>query len=341
MVWRHGHAHNDYEQEEPLRSALRAGIRSIEVDVFPPTFSRKSGFPIRSEAPSRCLVAHTKWGVSNDKDIVDLYVEPLREYLNSLVAGRGDNVRRRYKIVRFLSHLKDARLEGVTNTNGGAMPEGVRPVNLLIDIKRSPKTVLPVLLDNLRPLREWMTTYDEKGNVKEGLIKVVLSGDLGAVKGEMERYFVKKECGRLDCKDEFGGEGRMLPNLEGAGKEGVFFIDGRVSDLKRGRRGGKQVRIEPTTVDEQGLSIPCISFNYKGLLYSSIIRGKTRNRRIEEITRKAHSEGKRVRAFALPNSEGAWEDALRNGVDIISVDDHQGFREFCKKKSQREKEGFF
>ena len=27
MVWRHGHAHNDYEQEEPLRSALRAGIR--------------------------------------------------------------------------------------------------------------------------------------------------------------------------------------------------------------------------------------------------------------------------------------------------------------------------
>jgi hypothetical protein len=64
-------------------------------------------------------------------------------------------------------------------------------------------------------------------------------------------------------------------------------------------------------------------------------------RRISEITRKAHSEGKRVRAFALPNSEGAWEDALRNGVDIISVDDHQGFREFCKKKSKREKEGFF
>ena len=170
-----------------------------------------------------------------------MYVEPLREYLDTLGEVWGDNVRTRDKIVRFLSTLKHAGFERVTNTNEKAMPEGVRPVNLLIDIKSSPKTVLPVLLDNLRPLREWMTTYDEKGNVKEGLIKVVLSGDLGAVKGEMERYFVKKESGRLDCKDECGGEGRMLPRLEGGGKEGVFFIDGRVSDLKRGRRGGKQV----------------------------------------------------------------------------------------------------
>ncbi|GMH70369.1 hypothetical protein TrRE_jg3472, partial [Triparma retinervis] len=64
-------------------------------------------------------------------------------------------------------------------------------------------------------------------------------------------------------------------------------------------------------------------------------------RRIEEITKKAHSEGKRVRAYALPNKEGAWEQALNKGVDIISVDDHQGFREFCEKKSEREREEFF
>jgi hypothetical protein len=31
----------------------------------------------------------------------------------------------------------------------------------MIDIKSSPSSVLPTLLDNLRPLENWMTKYDE------------------------------------------------------------------------------------------------------------------------------------------------------------------------------------
>jgi len=32
---RRGHSHNDYHQDNPLESALRHGLRSVEVDVFP------------------------------------------------------------------------------------------------------------------------------------------------------------------------------------------------------------------------------------------------------------------------------------------------------------------
>ena len=34
-VIRRGHSHNDYHQNNPLKSALLHGLRSVEVDVFP------------------------------------------------------------------------------------------------------------------------------------------------------------------------------------------------------------------------------------------------------------------------------------------------------------------
>ena len=57
---RRGHSHNDYHQENPLESALRHGMRSIEVDVF----------PIENEL----LVGHTKFELEKAQNIDSMWV---------------------------------------------------------------------------------------------------------------------------------------------------------------------------------------------------------------------------------------------------------------------------
>lgn len=52
---RRGHSHNDYHQEDPLGSALRHGMRSIEVDVFC--------------IEDQLLVGHTKFELRKDQTI--------------------------------------------------------------------------------------------------------------------------------------------------------------------------------------------------------------------------------------------------------------------------------
>jgi len=96
-----------------------------------------------------------------------------------------------------------------------------------------------------------------------------------------------------------------------------------------GRRGVTPT-LTPLTISEDSGSIPLVSFNYKGLFWSSIIRGKSRKARVEEITRKAHGEGKEVRVYGVKNQEGEWGRVLDAGVDKVSVDELERFREFCK-----------
>ena len=52
------HSHNDYHQDDPLESALKHGIRSIEVDVF----------PIENEL----LVGHSRFDLEKERTIDDM-----------------------------------------------------------------------------------------------------------------------------------------------------------------------------------------------------------------------------------------------------------------------------
>jgi hypothetical protein len=55
---RRAHSHNDYHQDNPLESAIRHGICSIEVDVF----------PIENEL----LVGHSRFELEKKRNIDDM-----------------------------------------------------------------------------------------------------------------------------------------------------------------------------------------------------------------------------------------------------------------------------
>lgn len=61
------HSHNDYYRQTPLREALQARARSVEVDVFP--------------LEARLVVAHTWLEIRPERTIETLYLEPLRVLL--------------------------------------------------------------------------------------------------------------------------------------------------------------------------------------------------------------------------------------------------------------------
>lgn len=62
------HSHNDYLQEKPLLGALEAGAKSIEIDVFLINDS--------------LFVAHTQREIKNTNTLENLYILPLKTYLD-------------------------------------------------------------------------------------------------------------------------------------------------------------------------------------------------------------------------------------------------------------------
>jgi len=62
------HSHNDYAQKKPLISALDAGAKSIEIDVF--------------LHHHELVVAHSKSEIEIDNTIENLYIQPLKKYLS-------------------------------------------------------------------------------------------------------------------------------------------------------------------------------------------------------------------------------------------------------------------
>lgn len=63
------HSHNDYLHETPLFGALKAGARSIEIDVF--------------LVDEFLIVAHTKKEIFTENTLESLYIQPLKKFLAS------------------------------------------------------------------------------------------------------------------------------------------------------------------------------------------------------------------------------------------------------------------
>ena len=66
------HSHNDYYQAEPLIGALRAGARSIEVDVFP--------------GAEHLMVAHDRHEIRPERTFAQMYGVPLAQRLSQFGA---------------------------------------------------------------------------------------------------------------------------------------------------------------------------------------------------------------------------------------------------------------
>lgn len=74
------HSHNDYDRDEPLLGALRAGVRSIEVDVFP--------------GEGNLMVAHDRIEIDAARTITSMYLDPLFTRLrdtSSIYANQPEN----------------------------------------------------------------------------------------------------------------------------------------------------------------------------------------------------------------------------------------------------------
>ncbi len=125
----HAHSHNDYLQKRPLLDALEQGFCSVEADVF--------------LVQGQLLVAHDKSQVRPERTLQSLYLNPLRERVQ---------------------------------THGGKVYPGGPEFHLLIDIKQDAEKVyetLGVLLENYRA----MLTQFEENRTLTNAITITLSGD--------------------------------------------------------------------------------------------------------------------------------------------------------------------
>lgn len=109
-----GHSHNDYAQAEPFWGAVRAGVYSLEADVY-------------ADVPGKLNVAHNRRGIEQDRDLVHLYLEPLGQWQGHPIELLVDIKSNTDKAVAILTDLmrdfKSDRLAAVVIT--GARPRCV------------------------------------------------------------------------------------------------------------------------------------------------------------------------------------------------------------------------
>lgn len=123
------HAHNDYEQQRPLIEALERGFSSIEADIF--------------LINNSLLVAHDLEDVTPDRSLVDMYLEPLRKYVQQ---------------------------------NDGTVYPGAPPLILLIDIKSEGESTYKALHEVLESYSVILTRFEGE-QIVEGAVTVIISGN--------------------------------------------------------------------------------------------------------------------------------------------------------------------
>ncbi len=297
----HAHSHNDYEQRLPLSSALQHGIRSIEVDVYPPK---------KLSPDSKLLVAHAPWDIDEEKDIDNIYIEPISRYIES---SRASIQRKRSRETDFIEEKRVTLLSPFFHRRR-CLPQSlesleIEPIYLLVDIKRDPETVLPMLTKSLGPIAEHVTTFGP-GGLHRRAVTVLLSGNLKGVKDKISSYRLPRS--RSPSSITRGGGTEHLGQC--------FFIDGRVPEISK-------VGVDCS---------PLVSVDYRLLRLSSWMRMRSRDCHLRKITHRANLAGKRVRVFACGNDENIWDRLLGLGesnghskvVDVVSVDDHDKFEKY-------------
>ena len=141
------HSHNDYWRHVPLRSALRAGCISVEVDVWP--------------WGNEILVGHSPFTVLQGT-LQSLYLDPLLKMLdthNKPPSHNWPKVMSQGMVGLFSNDQKQS-------------------LTLLIDCKTDGDRTWPLLVEQLNPLREkGYLTHFNGSDVVYGPITVVVSGD--------------------------------------------------------------------------------------------------------------------------------------------------------------------
>lgn len=175
--------------------------------------------------------------------------------------------------------------------NNGRVYGSERPLDLLIDIKSDARSTYEELTRVLAQYSEMVTTYSSS-QVQTRAISVIVSGN-------RPRRLMMTEAVR------------------------VASYDGRLEDLTASVPANFIAMVSDDWEDH---------FDWRGLGGLS----DKDSLRLTERLEAAHRSGYRLRFWNVPDPEGrpideVWDELLRAGVDVLSIDDLNAYREFLAK----------
>ena len=148
------HSHNDYWRKVPLYDALANGCTGVEADIW--------------LTDNDLLVGHSVGSLTSARTLKSLYIDPLI----SILAHQNPSPAFPNVTTATNSTTSSALVNGVFETNP------VASLTLLIDVKSDGTTTLPVIFQQLEPLRSrGYLTYFNGSAVVPGIITVVGSGN--------------------------------------------------------------------------------------------------------------------------------------------------------------------
>ncbi|KAG5304248.1 PI-PLCc_GDPD_SF superfamily domain-containing protein [Histoplasma capsulatum G186AR] len=308
------HSHNDYWRPVPLLSALEAGCISVEADIW--------------LLDEDLFVGHTTSSLAPNRTLTSMYIDPLVKIL--------DNQNRNTS-----SHSKNS-------PNGVFDARPSQTLVLLIDFKNKALETWPRLLSQLSPLRDrGYLTYLNGTDVTEGPITVVATG-----KAPFQKIIANDTYRDIffDAPLDKLGNGAILENHERSSSPKLVNnagIDDKLNIIKLRRhlqngatkqRNSQLPEASPTRIDKLKAAPNNYVYNSNNSYYASVSFMKSigfpwrftlsqkQLARIRAQVREAHKRGLKVRYWATPGwphslRDRIWRDLIREGVDILNVDD--------------------
>jgi hypothetical protein len=298
------HSHNDYWRRVPLFDALRAGCTGVEADVW--LFDND------------LYVGHNTASLTRNRTFTSLYIDP---------------------IVKILEH-QNPSTEFYNGTDHGVFDtDPGKSLTLLVDVKTGGKETWPWVLKQLQPLRDrgWLS-YVENNTLHTGPVTVVGTGNtpfdiLTQNKTYRDAFF--------DAPlDNMWEPRHTTPSTAGLPE----FDDGHPGEFLDEGEGSAEEDMSSRPQDAgQGMSgvLPTDEFTVLNSYYASVSfgqavgrmwRGRLSPRQMRIIRgqiRGAKRRGLKTRYWDLPSwplglRNHVWDVLVREGVDVLNVDDLRG-----------------
>lgn len=362
-ILKRGHSHNDYEQRQPLDSALHHGLSSVEVDVFPDSDKKK------------LLVGHTRFELNSDRTIDNMYIQPIVEMIRRHILRKHTSTSpSAFYLPRQIQPTFSSKLSSIETPKGSTItaknervtqeypsPSSNNMINinndsllLLVDFKADPVVSINLLKEALSPLKPFLSKVDRDGKFIKGLVTVFISGN--RPKDEylydyqddpMEPSSITSSTtiteGR-DIKSSSSSRRRLNLLASSASTHGAdrrqrirgdryLFIDGRIPDLEKNTPTSitPMISINWNTVRLSGLFGRGISNGDSSVTTMTKNGGDGTENFMRQMVKIAHSQGKILRIWGAPNSQVAWKSMMRSDVDLLSIDDHDMFVDFANR----------
>ena len=302
------HSHNDYWQAIPLYLAIQAGCTRVEADVW--LFDHE------------LYVGHTESSLTAERTLRNLYIKPLVEFIDR----QNQN---------SVFYRKERSAQGVFDTH----PQ--QTLVLLIDFKNAGAELYAELLTQLWPLRQkGYLTYFNGTAIVENPLTVVVSGiapfDLITANENYRDVFFDAPLDQLaDLSHDWPNPNRTpdydIPDTGAVKTHRIASLQKRTSEVK-GNSVSTAVSAAPAMTPSPD------RFSWENSYYGSTsfisaigpIKGSRLSQPQLQLLRAqingAHQRGLKARYWDVPSwptglRNHIWHILMREGVDVLSVDD--------------------